>query len=144
MLAGMHACSDQIAKAWMQLWGTACNVKSMRGRNPDFCDNLIGDRIGHHRIGAVGARVDVAMAARHVAKLADIDLEDLELCRRQALAHHPIEFDAFAIALQRHISEQPKLGLGRREGQTPLPQALGRPRRPAVGRDVFGYLPEGP
>ena len=116
----------------MQLGRAARDVDGMRAAAPDGGDHLVDDGVRHHRVGPVRTRVHVAVAARHVAQLAEIHLEDLQARRPQPRPGVAVELDAPAVARERHRGQH--LELARRRGERRL--APGEAQRGARRRLV--------
>ena len=77
-LAARHAFVHQVAEVRVELGRAAGDVDRGRRGAVERGEAQVDRLAAHHLGGAVGPGVDVAMAAGHVAQLADVDLEDLE------------------------------------------------------------------
>jgi len=78
----------------------------------------------------------MAVSARHVAQLADVDLEDLEFRRLQRAVNEAIELHAAAVALQRQLRQQMKLFLRRGERRPAPLEAQRGSRRRSIARQI--------
>ena len=99
------------------------------------CSTISSGIIG---VGAVGPRVHVAVAAGHVAELADVDLEDLQRARPQRSPGQGLELDPLALPLERHRGERAELLGGRGERRSAPAQRRRRTRGPAVVGEIVG------
>ena len=76
----------------------------------------------HHGVGAIGTRIHVTVAARHVAELAEVHLEDLERVRAKPAVtvqfQRVLEVGFRPVAVRdRNPGQGVELGVGRHEGE---------------------------
>ena len=85
MLAARGRLVDEVPEVRVQLRRTARQVDGVRARPVEGAKARLGRRPVHHLVRPVRPGVDVAVAARHVAELAEVDLEDLDRARPQGV-----------------------------------------------------------
>jgi hypothetical protein len=77
-LAARHAFVHQVAEVRVEFGRAAGDIDRSRRGAVERGEAQVDRLAAHHLGGAVGPGVDVAMAASHVAQLADVDLENVE------------------------------------------------------------------
>ena len=75
----------EVPEVRVQLGRPARQVDRVRARPVEGREARLRRRAVHHLVGPVGPGVDVAVPARHVAELPEVDLEDLDRARAQGV-----------------------------------------------------------
>ncbi len=86
VLAARGRLVDDVSEVRIQLRRPARQVHRVRARPVEGRETRSGRRPVHHLVRPVRTGVDVAMPARHVAELAEVDLEDFDRSRPQGVA----------------------------------------------------------